>query len=151
MVSNRLDSSELRLLQVNWQDDREAIKKVREQVFIHEMGISPELEWEAQDRSCIHVLALYKNDPIGTGRLLDSGFIGRMAVNTGFRRQYVGSKILTLLIQIAMRRGHLNIQLHAQTQAIGFYSRFGFISIGDVFMEAGMTHQKMILKLPQGN
>jgi predicted GNAT family N-acyltransferase len=39
------------------------------------------------------------------------------------------------------------VQLHAQTQAIGFYRQFGFSESGPTFMEAGIPHQAMLRRL----
>jgi len=35
--------------------------------------------------------------------------------------------------------------LHAQTHAVGFYRRYGFVETGEPFMEAGIPHQAMRL------
>jgi predicted GNAT family N-acyltransferase len=35
----------------------------------------------------------------------------------------------------------------AQTQAVPFYHGFGFVEQGEVFMDAGLPHIKMHLKL----
>ena len=42
---------------------------------------------------------------------------------------------------------HKQVYLNSQTHAIDFYQRFGFISKGPVYMEAGIPHQRMILQL----
>ena len=58
------------------------LRAVREAVFVQEQGVPLELEWDALDPLCVHVLA--RDDrrprPIGTGRLTPEHKIGRMAV-----------------------------------------------------------------------
>jgi ElaA protein len=36
------------------------------------------------------------------------------------------------------------IYLNAQESVISFYSKLGFEKVGDIFIEAGIPHQKMI-------
>ena len=38
------------------------------------------------------------------------------------------------------------VYLNAQLQAMGLYSKFGFVSEGPQFEEAGIQHFKMVLK-----
>ena len=61
--------------------DHEALRAVREAVFVREQGVPPELEADAQDPECLHVLARdAAGRPIGTGRLTPAHTLGRMAV-----------------------------------------------------------------------
>ena len=85
--------------------------------------------------------------PIGCGRLLPNGYIGRVAVLSDWRGQGVGAAILTRLIALAQERGHKRVLLNAQTRAIPFYARLGFAPTGDEFIEAGIPHQTMMRAL----
>ena len=50
--------------------DRDALRAVREAVFVREQGVPLELELDARDPDCLHVLARdAEGRPIGTGRL----------------------------------------------------------------------------------
>jgi predicted GNAT family N-acyltransferase len=121
---------------------------VRRAVFIVEQGVPEELEWDADDPVATHALALTADgQPVGTGRLLPDGHIGRMAVSAAWRRRGVGQAILRWLIDCARARGDAAAHLHAQTHALGFYARAGFIAHGAVFMEAGIPHRAMSLSL----
>ena len=132
----------------SWRDDLAALQNLRRQVFIVEQQVPEELEWDADDAVSIHALALdAAGQPIGTGRLLPDGHIGRMAVSAAWRRQGVGQAILHWLIDCARTRGDAAVHLHAQTHALGFYARAGFIVHGAVFMEAGIPHRAMTLSL----
>jgi predicted GNAT family N-acyltransferase len=42
---------------------------------------------------------------------------------------------------------HAVLVLHAQTHAIDFYNKHGFQIEGDEFLEAGIPHRRMTLKL----
>ncbi len=51
------------------------------------------------------------------------------------------------LIAEASRRGHASLLLHAQVDAQSFYAALGFEPLGGIFMEAGIPHIGMRLKL----
>ncbi|KPL28149.1 MAG: hypothetical protein AMJ72_04985 [Acidithiobacillales bacterium SM1_46] len=131
-----------------WEADEPLIRGVREAVFVREQRIPVELEWDDADASATHVLAFAENgEAIGTGRLLPSGHIGRMAVLRAYRGQGVGRALLAALLDAARANGHAEVTLSAQTQVIGFYQRMGFLPVGEVYREAGIPHQRMRLGL----
>jgi predicted GNAT family N-acyltransferase len=55
----------------------------------------------------------------------------------------VGSAVLAALMQAARARGDREVLLSAQTHAISFYARFGFVAEGEVYDDAGIPHQRM--------
>lgn len=121
---------------------------VRGQVFIDEQGVPPELERDADDPVCAHVLARdAAGRAVGTGRISPSGRIGRMAVLREWRGRGVGAAMLHGLIGQARAEGLAEVSLHAQAPAIPFYARHGFIVDGERFQEAGIEHQAMRLPL----
>jgi predicted GNAT family N-acyltransferase len=133
---------------VDWKAHREALHAIRRTVFIAEQNVPEELEWDEIDAHCRHVMALAPGGaPIGTGRLLPDGHIGRMAVLKEWRGRGVGSAILDTLLALARRAGFETVRLHAQTYAVGFYAKHGFTAIGEEFMEAGIPHREMAMKL----
>jgi len=85
--------------------------------------------------------------PIGCGRLLRDGHIGRMAVLRECRGRGVGAALLALLVALARERGNDRAILNAQTHALPFYARFGFMPEGLEFTEAGIPHRTMTLTL----
>jgi len=139
----------IRIERVSWQAAENELRALREAIFINEQQVPEELEWDGRDDSGAHVLAFdEQNRPIGTGRLLPDGHIGRMAVLPPWRHQGVGSALLTALIAIAQKMRLPKVELDAQTQAQGFYQRHGFQPVGKVFMDAGILHQRMQRELP---
>jgi predicted GNAT family N-acyltransferase len=124
--------------------DREALRAVREAVFVREQGVPLELELDARDPDCLHVLARDADGrPIGTGRLTPAHTLGRMAVLPEWRGKGVGAAMLAALTQLARDRRWNAIELHAQVDAIGFYLRHGYLPVGPRYMEAGIEHQSM--------
>lgn len=127
-----------------WDAQREAAQAVRYAVFVVEQKVPLEMEWDDMDAHCVHAVATDANGhPVGTGRLLPDGHIGRMAVLPDARGRNVGSAILQTLIEAAKRRGDVAVMLNAQTQAEAFYLRHGFTRVGEEFMEAGIPHIAM--------
>lgn len=135
-----------------WHTSRHALHAVRRTVFIEEQHVPEALEWDDDDEQSRHVLALsVHGEPIGTGRLLPDGHIGRMAVLREWRGMGVGSAILRALLDLARQDGLHAIRLNAQTHALDFYTRHGFIVVGDEFMEAGIPHREMQISLNPKN
>ncbi len=122
----------------------DALRAVREPVFVQEQQVPLELEWDALDPLCAHVIARdAEGRPIGTGRLTPERTIGRMAVLRDWRGRGVGDALLLALLAEAGRRQWPEVSLHAQVSAIGFYARHGFVPYGDRYMEAGIEHLNM--------
>ncbi|MEO1481676.1 MAG: GNAT family N-acetyltransferase [Myxococcota bacterium] len=133
---------------VGWEEARPLLRAVRETVFVVEQRVPVDEEWDEWDAKSVHALAMDGNGaPVGAGRLLPDGHIGRMAVLGHVRGRGVGAALLTALIEEAKRRGHTRLALNAQTHAIPFYERFGFAASGDEFDEAGIPHRHMDLSL----
>ena len=136
-----------------WRDDRAALEAIRRAVFIVEQHVPEDLEWDDVDARCVHALALAhdaRGAPIGCGRLLPDGHIGRMAVLARWRGRGVGDALLVRLMDVARARGDARILLHAQVAAMPFYARHGFVPQGPPFEEAGIAHQTMGLALRAG-
>jgi predicted GNAT family N-acyltransferase len=133
---------------VCWHDGEPLLKSVREAVFIKEQGVPAELEWDGLDDGCRHALALsHKGQAIGSGRMLANGHIGRIAVLTQWRKQKVGTAIMEALLDYARAHDYKQVDVDAQTYAMPFYRNFGFAEQGKEFMDAGLPHIKMLLKL----
>jgi len=133
---------------VSWHDGEPLLRAIREKVFMQEQGVAAELEWDGLDDVCHHALALSPGgDAIGCGRITPQGHIGRVAVLPEWRRKKVGSTILELLLDYACAQHYDYVELNAQVQAVPMYQNYGFEVVGDVFMDAGIQHRKMILHL----
>ena len=118
------------------------LRTVRETVFVQEQRVPLELEWDALDPQCVHVLARdAAGQPIGTGRLTPEHKSGRG----------VGDALLLALLAAARERGWREVSLHAQVSAQDFYARHGFLPLGERFEEAGIDHQTMRLLMDAAN
>ncbi len=138
----------LRIVTGDWDSLREDAQKVRIEVFVIEQNVPVELEWDEGDEVSTHAVAYdEQGQPVATGRLLPDGHIGRMAVSQSLRGQGIGKQVLIALLDQARQDGHQTLVLHAQTHAVPFYERQGFVVEGEEFMEADMPHRLMRRRL----
>jgi predicted GNAT family N-acyltransferase len=126
-----------------WQQDREHLSNIRHQVFVDEQKVPIELEIDHDDPLASHVLCRVDDQPVGTGRILLDGHIGRLAVLKEHRKKGYGNKILYHLELIAQVNELTEVFLNAQITAIPFYEKRGYTIISDVFDDAGIPHQTM--------
>lgn len=138
------DSPQVTVHRVVWSEARDELRTIRINVFVREQHVPEALEWDSIDEECLHVLARTAGgEAIGTGRLLPDGHIGRMAVLAHWRGRGVGARLLAELIAAAAERGYAEVELSAQTHAIGFYRRFGFEVVSGEYLDAGIPHRSM--------
>lgn len=134
---------------VQWAQQAVALQAIRTAVFMHEQGVSAELEWDGLDAQCQHVLACdAEGNALGCVRITPDGHIGRMAVIKQWRGLGLGSSLLEQALRYAREQGWASVELAAQLHALGFYERFGFVAQGEVFMDAGIPHRQMVLHFP---
>ena len=132
---------------VDWDSHQDSLRAIRKAVFVEEQQVPEALEWDGRDSGCVQFLARIGSRPIATARLTAEGQIGRMAVIESERGKGIGARLLTAVIAEAKRQGYQQVFLHAQVNVEGFYQKFGFVSEGDVFLEAGIEHRTMRLSL----
>jgi predicted GNAT family N-acyltransferase len=75
------------------------------------------------------------------------GKIGRMAVIKAWRGRGVGTALLKELLTEARARGLTHVLLDARVQALPFYEKHGFRAEGEIFLDAGLPHLNMTLRL----
>ena len=123
-------------------------RDVRYRVFVLEQDVPVDIEQDARDGECTHVVA-YDNQgrAVGTGRLLPDAHIGRMAVLSAYRGQGIGSDLLKALIHDARCQNYPEVFLSAQLHAMAFYQAHGFASEGAHYFDAGIEHVRMRQRL----
>jgi predicted GNAT family N-acyltransferase len=129
---------------VSWDTHRSVLLSIRLPVFVDEQGVPFEEEIDHWDPVCEHALALFGDEPVGCGRLLSDGHIGRMAVHEAHRGRGVGRALLRALMERAVALGHRVLRLSAQVHAMAFYESLGFVAEGEVYDEVGIPHIAMI-------
>ena len=126
---------------------RPDIINIRTAVFVDEQGIDARIDFDGLDEVATHVLIFSQGTAIATGRILDDGHIGRIAVLKTYRKQGAGTKVLQALLKNAKAKGFTRVYLGSQIHATDFYKKLGFSVCGEVFMDAGLEHIEMELYL----
>ena len=121
----------------------EDICAIRYEVFVDEQNVPEELEIDGLDGEAKHVLAFIDGVPIGTGRTLIDGHIGRVAVLKNYRGHGIGKLIMKELIKWAQDKSLEKVWLSSQWHAHSFYIDLGFVCVGEIYIEAGIDHIKM--------
>lgn len=137
-------------MQVKWlkgTDNLADAYLVRFKVFVEEQNVPSDIEIDDIDAIAHHVV-VYKDDtPVGTGRVFEQDgryYLGRIAVLKEYRKQHIGSLIVDLLLHKAFELGAMEVHIHAQTSALEFYKKLGFIPYGEPYDEAGIEHVSMV-------
>jgi len=136
----------------NWHDLQKLTSPLRTEVFVDEQKVPPEMEWDDDDASALHCVAVNRMGmALATGRLVQHApgvsRIGRMAVKKQMRGSVLGRRVLHALMDAAKERGDTQVVLHAQCSAEGFYKRSGFEPHRAIFEEAGIAHIEMVREL----
>ena len=131
----------------DYESHTENICAIRYEVFVDEQNVPEELEIDGLDGKAKHVLTFVDDVPIGTGRILSDGHIGRVAVLKNYRGLGIGKSIMKELIKCAQDMSLEKVWLSSQWHAYSFYLDLGFVCVGEVYKEAGIDHIKMFRAL----
>lgn len=127
--------------------DRAAVFVIRGAVFVAEQRVPIAEEWDERDTTAEFLLAVDEGVPVGTVRLVDQGegvgLLGRMAVLPEGRGKGTGAALVRAAEEVAREMGLKRVELHAQTHALGFYERLGYVAHGEEFLDAGIPHRHM--------
>lgn len=129
------------------------ILQLRQQVFVVEQDC-PYLDADDKDQASIHVLGTDGKGVLHSyTRLVPLGLsyqsyvsIGRVVTSIASRRQ--GSGIELMQKSIAACRNTwpgMPIKISAQQYLIDFYQKFGFVPIGEGYLEDDIPHIAMVL------
>jgi len=131
--------------------DIAACRALRRVVFIEEQGVSAADEIDDLDDVAVHLLASVGPRPVGSARLVRAGDIvkvGRVCVLADQRGRGLGAALMRASVDCARGiPGVGGVKLGAQTHAVGFYERLGFVVDGPAFLDAGIPHREMGMTL----
>lgn len=129
-----------------------AILQLRNEVFsIEQNCIYPDMD--NKDQQAFHLMCFENEKLIGYTRLLPPGIaysdpsIGRVVTAQTVRKTGVGKELMSRSIEACFNLyGNTGITLSAQLYLKKFYESFGFKTTGDIYLEDGIEHIKMIRK-----
>ncbi len=125
-------------------DDLSEIYNIRRKVFIEELAVPEDIEFDDLDNEAIHVLVyeeasnINSNDmtkkkiPVATGRIVyegDSCKIDHIAVLNNYRNLKYGDFTVKMLINRAFTAGISTVTLTAKKEIEGFFKKIGFEAI----------------------
>lgn len=131
----------------SFSEHSQEILSLRYRVFSLEQGVDPDIDIDGLDDDAVQILALDNGTPVGTGRMLADGHIGRIAVLMDYRKTGIGKQIVSCLIEHARNNKLDRVFLGAQISAVPFYEKLGFCRSGEDYMEANILHTPMALGL----
>ncbi len=125
-------------------DMRESLK-IRQEVFVIEQQVAPEIEYDEFEKTSTHVLAQFGNKAVGTARWrkTEQGYkLERFAVPLAERGKGLGAALVTFILDQINDKSY--VYLNSQVSAIDFYAKLGFRAEGEIFYEANIPHRKMV-------
>ena len=138
------------IIKVKTQSELDECIKIRREVFVREQNVPAEIEtdsYDITDGECVHFLILCDGVPSGTFRCRPEGKkslrLQRFCLLPGVRGKGFGKKVLEYIENYCREFSFEEIVLDSQYPVIGFYEKFGFVTVSDVFEEAGILHVKM--------
>lgn len=123
---------------------------IRHQVFVEGQKVPLHEEVDGLDSSSEHYLLFLDQQPIGTARvryLDDVAKIERVAILEAYQGQGLGHVLMNFIIEDIQQKHQVKkAKLGAQTYAIPFYEKLGFIVCSNEYFDAGIPHKDMQLK-----
>lgn len=121
---------------------------VRKIVFVDEQKVPLEEEIDEYESDAAHFVLYDGEDAVGAGRfrVVDGyGKVERICVLPTYRTSKGSGRLIMNAIEAyAAEQGVKKLKLNAQTHAEGFYSKLGYETVSDIFMDAGIPHVTMV-------
>jgi N-acetylglutamate synthase-like GNAT family acetyltransferase len=128
-----------------WDSDAPAIRQVREQVLVAEMGLSREQVDRADEAQAFHVLVYDAGGrAVGAARMQPDGCIDYVAVLRPWRGRTVGGALLAYLHHIAQVRRLEKIWSVVPDSARRFFEKNRFLPVDHVQPAGGIPGQKYV-------
>ena len=130
----------------------DAIYRARQQVFVIEQGCAY-LDADGADPQCWHLAAWSAAlaEPLAYARIVAPGVkypevsIGRVITSSAARGTGLGRELVRRAVAEAEALfPGTGIRISAQAHLQRFYGAFGFLAVGDEYMEDGIPHIEML-------
>ena len=149
MPTTNQTTAVIRVKKIESQQELDQAFDIRREVFIVGQNCPEKDEFDEFDENATHFIAFVKGEPAGTCRYRETNKglkLERFAVLEAYRGQGVGKRLVQTVLGYIEKEnlapGTL-LYLHAQVDAMGLYSRFGFEKVGERFFEVGIEHFEM--------
>src|SRR6202020_462091 len=122
------------------------ILRLRSEVFVVEQNCVF-LDMDNKDIFCDHLMGWEGESLLGYSRIVPAGIsyeessIGRIVSSPAARGRGVGRELLVQSIQMLYDlHGRRDIRIGAQIYLLNFYTSFGFVQTGEIYLEDGIEH-----------
>ena len=140
----------LRIIKVETSKDLDFCVSVRKQVFYDEEN-APESLYIAdendKDKNTLNILGFINDVPVATARFIkindNTCKIQRMSVISKYRNKGYAKELLFFLEGCIKEYGYKIIELDSSLKAVGFYEKYGYKRISDIFYEDNRPHIKL--------
>ena len=130
-------------------DELYNILQLRNEVFIVEQNCVYK-DLDGKDKSAWHLMAVENDRLVAYTRILPPGVsyndpaIGRVVTSSLKRRSGLGRELMKRSIEACqIFFGKTSISLSAQVYLQNFYESFGFIAVGEEYLDDGIPHIEM--------
>ncbi len=122
------------------------VMEVRRKVFVEELGLDPEYDFDGKDDEAVHFLMLVDEKPAGSARWLETTegiLIERLAIIPAYRGLGLGSLLLRYVVKDVLP-SKKNIYLYSPENLADFFRWNGFEVDGDKKEIRAVPHYKMV-------
>ncbi|OAB28828.1 Acetyltransferase (GNAT) domain-containing protein [Flavobacterium fryxellicola] len=129
---------------------------LRNRILLRPIGI-PDHAWEMHDEKAWHFVAIESDTVIGCVVLnplnpeKTKTQLMQMAVETAQQGKGIGKLLVQELLSFCETTGIKEVVCHARENAVPFYLKLGFEIYDEPFMEVGMSHYHMKIRLVDEN
>jgi predicted GNAT family N-acyltransferase len=120
---------------------------LRREVFIVEQQIPESEEFDADDLTATHIVAIACGNVVGTLRIIwtpEHVKLGRVVVSQLWRGRGIARTLLQHAMALARERGESRFYLAAQHDKTVVYEKLGFVAFGEPFDDgSGILHLAM--------
>lgn len=123
---------------------------LRSAVFVVEQNC-PYLDPDHKDEYGLHVMGWRNDELVACARILPAGVsydeasIGRVATSQSVRGTGLGKELMEKTMQyIRDHFGEVPVRISAQSYLKKFYEDFGFVVVGEEYLEDDIPHMEMI-------
>lgn len=146
-----MEPSEIIIKHLQKHNSLEDAHEVRAKVFQEEQSIPSEIDFDDYDSIAEQFVAYIDDKPVGTARYrilpCKIGKVQRVAVLSSQRGKNIGRLLMRAIEDDARHRGMVKLVLDSQVSAEVFYTKLGYVRVGDSFKEADILHIPMALDL----
>ncbi|WP_431029268.1 GNAT family N-acetyltransferase [Lysinibacillus sp. LZ02] len=132
---------------VTTEEEKQLAFNVRKKVFVEEQGVPVHLELDEFDETAKHFIVQDGEKTIAAARAREVspgiGKVERVCVLKDYRGKRLGILIMEHVEKDAIQYGWTTLKLNAQSYAVPFYEKLGYVVTSPEFLDAYIPHRAM--------